>query len=1217
MSRIKNILFGKIAVSTKFITDEQLDECLLAQRELETQGQTPPSLGDLLEQKGYLSRQQIKSLLETMHSMQRRLFGEIAISFHFVTLEQVQTALEIQRYLKETQQTVPLFGQALLTYREFLKTLQQGGEMPKIGKILQAMGYLKPHQIDVILQEQSKRLVDCDSCGASLNITKFTPGQKIKCGQCSAVLELRADEAGNVEARVLSDSQPPLSVSAPGGPAPSLEIKDTDKGAELNLQQPQMLGDFQVFFRLGQDSTGILYKAQQVSKSRPVVLKLMNPTAMEDPAFAKRFMDEAKKMAGLDHPGIKKIFSIGKINDRFYVAMEFVEAESVHKILERDQKIPYAQAVEIAARAAEALQFAHKNGVLHGDIRPSNILLLPNGEVKVGQLGLATKSTENILAISRSGQLAPFYIAPEQVTEDRELDCRTDIYSLGATLFHMITGRPPYQGQSPFEILVRLTEETIPPLKFFDPTIPDNVCKMVERMLEAEPQERYQSYDELLADLRAAESGAPLPMRASTGTVDTGATPQGGIHAGESAELAPETTAVSGASQAAAAAERARAAARPPAKPPVPVIVGVVVLLVLGAGGYWYFSGGGTTNVGPNPAATDAFEQMKTGLAALGDNYAGKIDAIDKFIADNGSDPKMPKARELRASVVSEREVACQKKLDEMKTANESDIKSDLFTQALGRFATWPDNLKTPDWTDKLKVEQEKTRQQIREKFQGAATSIRNAYKTAHDFDAARSELASWSVKFAGLDDLLAQVQAEQAAVGEAQKAWEESERTRQEQEKLAESKRAYDEAYAAICGVCATLDYNEAGNKLIALEPRLVDAHKGKLENLKKEVQSQKDAFDHITQRLATRMVELITATAPPEKFPLIQAPDRAGKLAQFRVCNAAPDGVDLGKREEPYHVVWTALPARSLYELALWVPAATTSAEHLDLGIMSLRRGLYWEAEKELQAAAAGPSERARSKVYLDEIEEHFNAAAQEQLQQAQESNKKKDFVAALYSLIDLRNLYGEREFGQKNAAAIDQALRDALLGRNVEFGGAKPPEYFDWADASQLAKWKPAAGSEWSIQEGCLVAKGRAGLLDRTGGGNLAELCGQIYIAAGDVRPNVQVRLGAYEIKFLDTGAIYCKDTAANLSRNTPGVTTATNTWYEFRILRQKQPGGKDQVHMMLNGKELTAFDAVSPRGAATLEFQVLKTAPKGAPPAPASYVRFDNLLIRPDE
>ncbi|MBI3268538.1 MAG: protein kinase [Planctomycetes bacterium] len=1248
MSRIKNILFGKIAVSTKFITEEQLDECLLAQRELETRGGAAPRLGEILEQKGYLTRQQIRSLLETMHSMQRRLFGEIAITFHFVTLEQVQTALEIQRYLKNSQDTVPLFGQALVTYRQYLKSMGTSTTLPKVGEVLQSMGYLKPHQVEVILQEQGKKLVDCDNCGASLNISKFKAGQKIKCGQCSSVLELLKDEAGNVEARLLQDREPALAVgsaaspagaaagaaSAPngpealfspvsaatgappgGGPGPGLELKERDKGVELNLQKPATLGDFQVLFRLGQDSTGILYKAQQLSKNRPVVLKLMNPSSMEDPAFSKRFMEEAKKMAGLDHPGIKKIFSIGRIAERFYVAMEYVEGESVHKLLEREGKLPAARAISIASRVGEALAFAWQNGVLHGDLRPSNILVLNSGEVKLAQLGLATKSTENILTISKSGQLAPFYIAPEQVTEDRELDCRTDIYSLGATLFHMITGRPPYQGQSPFEILVRLTEETIPPLKFFDPTIPDSVCKMVEKMLEAEPEERYPSYEQLLLDLRDAEGAVQAaPSLGATAQVamppvspqftDPGMTPQrpfqyvpapgeevGGTGLELAEQAAPRKT----------IGETRGAASAAPSR--MPMVAGLLVLLLVAGGGYYVYS---RPQDSGGPVAT-AFDTLVKDLEGKPQDFVYQFQHIDDFLAQHPNDPQLADARKLRATTERHREESAGREFETLQADIASSISREQYAEALGRFDQWPAGFRTPDWTEKLNLEKAKTRDQISQKFRAAASAIKATFQEKKEFEAARAELAEWQRRFAGIDDLLAQVQAELTTITGWQKKIEEEQQQRKDQEALECSRKCFEETRDAATKLADAMNFEGAADRCAQVEAgSLSPPHSQKLEELKNEFLAQKSAIERLKARLQTRLGDMVTAKAPQDDFPKVQTADAGGeKSAPKRLAGSTADGVDA----DGHHYLWNELTVQSVYELAAWVTNPTVPVEHLELGLFCLRHGLPLEAEKEFEAFAKNSTDRARVQPYLDLVEEKFRAAAAELLATAKEASARRDSTAALEALLTLRTKYGEREFSRKNAEELEQVFRQAFLGRIVD--SSKPGDLYDWSDAGQLGKWSTGKDSLWNVQDGVLTAKGSAGRLDKTAGGNVTELAGMFYVSASDRKPILKVRLGSYEIKIMDTGVVYCKDTKQNLQKNT-NEKVLPNTWYHFRILRQKQ-GTADQVQLLLNDHLMTAFDGSGARDSVSIEFE-LKGIPRPVATAP---IRFDNILVRPDE
>ncbi|MBI3099039.1 MAG: serine/threonine protein kinase, partial [Planctomycetes bacterium] len=513
MAEIRSQLFGKLAISARLITQEQLDECLAEQRDAVARGETAPRLGELFERKGYLTRAQIAGILQSMESMKRRLFGEIAIELHFITPEQLQTGLEIQRYLKASVESVPLFGMALVVYRGLVKRMASTKSVAKIGEILIDMGFMRPHQVEIVLTEQAKVLVTCGACHATLNIGGMDAGQKVRCGQCGLILTVIAGPGGAPALEAPKDADVVAEEDQPQAPPKrkteamkavatgQIEIKDEKHGTAI-LKKATVIGDFTIVARIGADATGTLYKARQTSKNRLVVLKLLHETVMQDKSFLQKYTDGAKKAAALDHPGIKKLLLLGQYNGRTFIAMEYAEGESILNIINREGKIPYDRALSIALKVAHALAYAAGKGVVHGDVRPSNLLVLKSGEVKISNLGLGGKTVENILAITKAGQNAPFYIAPEQVTGDREIDVRTDIYSLGATMYHMVAGRPPYEGQSPFEILMRLTEETIAPLQVYDPSVPAPFSRLVDRMLQVEPVDRYPTYEDLVSDMK-------------------------------------------------------------------------------------------------------------------------------------------------------------------------------------------------------------------------------------------------------------------------------------------------------------------------------------------------------------------------------------------------------------------------------------------------------------------------------------------------------------------------------------------------------------------------------------------------------------------------------------------------------------------------------------------------------------------------------------------
>lgn len=542
---IRSLLFGKLAVSTRFITEKQLQECLDEQKELGSQGEPVPLLGELLERKGFLTRNQLKIVLESMATMQKRRFGEIAVAYQFVSEAQVNAALEMQGLLEKAPEPEAsgLKDEALAAYRRFFEEKRTLDKRPRIGEILESTGALKPHQVSAVAEEQTKQIVTCGGCDASLNITGFSPGQKIRCAQCGSVLTVARTEGGGVELQLPPMTgmfRSPVVPEAPAAPEPPkpppsnqvLVPTASDKISMINARMPGIdtagplptqFGDFKLLKLLGEDTISRVFRAEQSSRNRVVALKIMRRSAMLDDDFREHFLENARKAAGLEHPNIRRIFSVSKIDDRFCVAMEYLEGDSVYGLLQKNGPFGHAESVRLIRPVLEALAAAHKAGVVHGDVRPSMLMITKDGTVKLADLGLAAKATDSVLKVSESGRVAPYYIAPECVTGDRPADKRIDIYSAGATLFHMITGKPPFQGKNPFEVLMKISTEPPPPLKTFDATAPDALNALVHRMIDPEPDSRYGSCEQVLADLDAAATARPAgtpggaPLAASGG----------------------------------------------------------------------------------------------------------------------------------------------------------------------------------------------------------------------------------------------------------------------------------------------------------------------------------------------------------------------------------------------------------------------------------------------------------------------------------------------------------------------------------------------------------------------------------------------------------------------------------------------------------------------------------------------------------------------------
>ncbi len=1120
MARIQNVLFGKLAVSTRFITDGQLEECLQEQRRLEAAGEQPPRLGEILEQKGYLTKQQIRSVLETMASMQRRLFGEIAIAFHFITLEQLQTALDVQRFLKSPMDSVPLFGQALIAYRDFLKSAREGGPVPKIGEILVAMGYIKEHQVQVILGEQSKKIIQCKSCGAGLNIGTYGEGQKLRCGQCSSVLILQRNQFGELDAVLPQEEDPlpqvtrrptesrqmlPVGSGAPPAAAPSPRpgTSVTTRPSQVS-KSPTVFGDFTIQSKLGQDSTGTLYKAQQVSKARTVVVKLMNQAVMQDAAFSKRFTDEARKVAGLVHPNIKKIYAIGQVDNRAYMAMEYVEGESVHAILTKQTRVHHTQALRIGKKIAEALKYAWDTGkIIHGDIRPSNILVLKTGEVMLSNLGLATKTAENILTIAKSGQLAPFYLAPELVTEDRAIDCRSDIYSLGATLYHMVAGRPPYQGQSPFEVLVRLTEERVAPLKFFDATIPDAVCIVVEKMLAVEPDERYASYDDLIHDLSKIEEVSSdvdasmlLGERPSKGRKTTvqlmaiGGTEASAAPAGaDDPSLKRRTTTVirtdSGDIQSI------------PTKSGTPIFVwigaGAVVLI---AAFFLFF------NQSASDTADLDFQRVVDDCRALeaAENYEAIIVKWEEY---RTSHPESPKASEVADRIAAAEEAkvgAAERALEQLR----NDIIRTAQAEGIPAAQGYLDSARIPPVL-------------LQQKYEPQVEALKALLKDLAKKIYEDSRTAAWALakekkdpegaqaKFADLRNRVPEYSAQIDEDVRALDKWIEEEKQRQKADaakKLEEdSKKHLDEVIKQVDDLAKAWDIDKAVETCNQEMANLVDKHQADL----RKVQEDLESFRALRQQVLDYWNPILTTAGDPlweaDTRPLLTL-----EQGEYRVINMGTELIDLKDKDgRTIRKAWKDLPLKDFYE-KIAGPAMQngTGDHHLALGLMLLRTLALAESEREFFAAR---DQGKNVDLYLTRIDEAFSREAEKCLGDVKTFQKGKKPKDALRCALRLKNEFGGRTYTREHEAEISKLTEEVF--REAAAGG----DYHGFSAAGDLSAWKQDGGT-WT-SDGVLTAGGKKGALSIEAKGVDAL---SVMVQIPDAKSRLTVSIGDFRAQFL---------------------------------------------------------------------------------------------------
>jgi serine/threonine-protein kinase len=254
----------------------------------------------------------------------------------------------------------------------------------------------------------------------------------------------------------------------------------------------------------------MVYRAEDTLLNRAVALKILYPELSEDPLFVERFRREAQAAANLSHPNIVPVFDWGEDGGTYFIVMELVEGTSLAEMLRGGVTLTAARSAQIVAQVAAALGYAHRSGVVHRDVKPGNILITRDGQVKVTDFGIAQAvSSEDHLAEAGSVMGTATYFSPEQA-EGAAVDGRSDVYSLGVVLYEMLVGRPPFVGDTPVEVSRQHVHSEVPALSQFSNTVPHDLEAIAMEALSKSPSNRYQSADELRADLIRFSEGQPV-----------------------------------------------------------------------------------------------------------------------------------------------------------------------------------------------------------------------------------------------------------------------------------------------------------------------------------------------------------------------------------------------------------------------------------------------------------------------------------------------------------------------------------------------------------------------------------------------------------------------------------------------------------------------------------------------------------------------------------
>jgi len=295
----------------------------------------------------------------------------------------------------------------------------------------------------------------------------------------------------------------------------------------------------QMMERLGRGSQAVVYKARQLSVDRIVAVKVLLSRAARDPEARRRFVQEARLAAQLSHNNIVQAIDAGEADGYPYFIQEFIDGTTVYDLIKaRGGALEEERALEIVIHIAEALAHAHSRGFIHRDVKPRNIMLTKEGVAKLADMGLARHAGDAGAALEEAGKAfgTPYYIAPEQVLGSPNIDFRADIYSLGASFYEMLTGRPPYTAPTPQQVMQKHVTGTLVPPDHLNASLSAGVSEVVEVMMSKRPKDRYNSTEDLLADLRAVATGQP--PRIAREKVGMGSTLLKGLAGGK--EIKPE-----------------------------------------------------------------------------------------------------------------------------------------------------------------------------------------------------------------------------------------------------------------------------------------------------------------------------------------------------------------------------------------------------------------------------------------------------------------------------------------------------------------------------------------------------------------------------------------------------------------------------------------------------------------------------------------------------
>ena len=401
----------------------------------------------------------------------------------------------------------PTFGQVLiqlglLTPEQLTKALEtqqersRRGDFARLGHILVELGFLTNEQVQEVLRAQEITILQCEACTSQFNVRGFNADLRYECPKCHGDLR-RSGELKNVAVQDQLQARSPVE-----GLDDTVRLTRAEDSNTARIRQLRLLGKYEILGELARGGMGIIYKARQLDLERIVALKTLRQEELDKPDAASRFLHEAQAVAKLRHPNIVAVYEVGTHDGIEYFTMEFIEGLPLDRHMLRAE-IKARKAIEIVAPVAEALDYAHRQGVVHRDLKPANIILDKEGVPFLVDWGIAKHMDQGLAPDEEEDLLGSIpYMAPEYV-EGAEYDELCDVYSLGVLLYEVIGGPNclPFYDPDTRRFLEKIMCEKHEPIRNKVPDIDEGVERIVEKMIAPRAQ-RYRSAREVVVDMR-------------------------------------------------------------------------------------------------------------------------------------------------------------------------------------------------------------------------------------------------------------------------------------------------------------------------------------------------------------------------------------------------------------------------------------------------------------------------------------------------------------------------------------------------------------------------------------------------------------------------------------------------------------------------------------------------------------------------------------------